>query len=252
METDKFEKQIRAKLQDRELNPSNKAWERISGELNSQVYSKKPIYLWMGIAASIVMLIGIALFYFNGAIQELDNPMEVVKTGNKDQLEIEQEKKALPIINQKDVVQTEIKTIELFEAKNKATNNKKTVADAVFVNVADESEVAVLEGVEVEYVNWDLKQSEQIINSKVAEIVAQVDVMEQFNNVTDAEVDSLLQRAQQEILRDKIFNMDRSVDAMALLTEVEDELDQSFRDQIFNSLKAGFIKVRTAVADRNN
>ena len=35
------------------------------------------------------------------------------------------------------------------------------------------------------------------------------------------------------------------------LTEVEDELDQSFRDQIFDSLKEGFLKVRTAVADRN-
>ncbi|CAN0604335.1 unnamed protein product, partial [Ectocarpus sp. 12 AP-2014] len=74
----------------------------------------------------------------------------------------------------------------------------------------------------------------------------------QNSTVTDAEVDSLLTRAQDEILRDKIFNKDKSVDAMALLTEVEDELDKSFRDQIFDSLKAGFIKVRTAVADRNN
>jgi len=39
---------------------------------------------------------------------------------------------------------------------------------------------------------------------------------------------------------------------MALLTEVEGELDQSFRDQIFEKLKSGFLKVRTAVADRNN
>ena len=86
----------------------------------------------------------------------------------------------------------------------------------------------------------------------MAGIVAQLDVLEQYSAVTDAEVDSLLKRAQDEILRDKLFNTDKSVDAMALLTEVEGELDQSFRDQIFNSLKASFIKVRTAVADRNN
>ncbi|PHQ62576.1 MAG: hypothetical protein COC08_00130 [Maribacter sp.] len=70
--------------------------------------------------------------------------------------------------------------------------------------------------------------------------------------MTDAEVDSLLRKAQEEILANKIFGEDYSVDAMALLNEVEDELDQSFRDQIFETLKIGFLKVRTAVANRNN
>ena len=31
----------------------------------------------------------------------------------------------------------------------------------------------------------------------------------------------------------------------------EDELDESFRDQIFDALKSGYLKLRTAVADRN-
>jgi len=35
------------------------------------------------------------------------------------------------------------------------------------------------------------------------------------------------------------------------LAEVEDELDESFRDQIFDALKTGYLKLRTAVADRN-
>jgi len=96
------------------------------------------------------------------------------------------------------------------------------------------------------------KVEEKLINAKVAEVLAKVAIMEQSSTVTDEEVDSLLQQAQHDILKQKLFRTDASVDAMALLTEVEDELDQSFRDQIFNSLKAGFIKVRTAVADRNN
>jgi len=65
--------------------------------------------------------------------------------------------------------------------------------------------------------------------------------------LTNAEVDDLLRSAQEEILREKLFSQNGSVDAMAL----QDELDQSFRDQIFESLKTGFLKVRTAVADRN-
>ena len=70
--------------------------------------------------------------------------------------------------------------------------------------------------------------------------------------ITDAEIDSLLRAAQQELFTDKILNSEGKVDAMALLTEVEEELDDSFRDQIFEALKQGYLKVRTAVADRNN
>jgi hypothetical protein len=76
--------------------------------------------------------------------------------------------------------------------------------------------------------------------------------LEQSSQVTDAELDSLLRNAQEAIVREQLFNTDKTVNAIALLTEVEDELDQSFRTQIFQSLKTGFLKVRTAVADRNN
>ena len=93
----------------------------------------------------------------------------------------------------------------------------------------------------------------QLIQAKITEVVAEVRLLELNNDaLTEAEVDSLLRMAQSELLKERIFQADRSVDAMALLNEVEDELDQSFRDQIFDRLKAGFIKVKTAVADRNN
>ena len=69
--------------------------------------------------------------------------------------------------------------------------------------------------------------------------------------VTDAEVNQLLRQAQEEILATKVLRYDNSVDATALLADVEGELDKSFRDQSFDALKDGFVKVRTAVADRN-
>ena len=98
-----------------------------------------------------------------------------------------------------------------------------------------------------------IKKSEGLIFQKVEEVVAQVEVMESLqNNVSDAEVDSLLRAAQKQILTDKLFTQSGSVDAMGLLAEVEDELDETFRDQIFDALKDGYLKLRTAVADRNN
>ena len=83
-------------------------------------------------------------------------------------------------------------------------------------------------------------------------MVMHIDVLESKNTeVTDTEIDSLLRQAQREILEDKIFGKDNTVDAIALLADVEKELDKSFRDEIFDALKDGFIKVRTAVADRD-
>ena len=75
---------------------------------------------------------------------------------------------------------------------------------------------------------------------------------ENDNSITDFEVDSLLRQAQKEILTEKYLNPDKTVNPEALLSQVEGELDESFRDQIFDKLKSGFNKVRTAVAERNN
>ena len=95
-------------------------------------------------------------------------------------------------------------------------------------------------------------EQDLIIDNKISEIVAQVSLIElDSEGVTDAEVDSLLTSAQRELLADKNFRQGSAVDANLLLADVEVELDKSFRDQVFDKLKQGFIKVRTAVADRN-
>lgn len=252
METDTFEKNIRTKLQGREINPSTEAWERISRELGSRSSSKKTVYLWMGIAASVVVLLGITLFYFNRDIEELNGPLEVVETNKKEQLKLKKGKQALPFGNQEATVASKDSSQELLNTKTDVVESKAASLEGKLSVNQNEIGVGELNRMETKTTGNRLKLSEQIINDKIAELVTQVDHMEQYTTVTDAEVDSLLKRAQEEILREKIFKTNTAVDATALLAAVEDELDQSFRDQIFNSLKAGFIKVRTAVADRNN
>jgi len=249
METDKFEKHIKSQFKDREIQPSKNAWEKISSELNSDTSKKKPVYLWMGIAASVMVLIGIALFYFNGSDDVNEIQFEVVDTDKKEALEEKKSTESVSFLEKEPeaVVKNDVEEINSGVAKKQESIKNKEI-----ITVEDEIEVASVERIVLEKKGDELEISDDIINTKVAGIVAQLDVLEQYSTVTDAEVDSLLKRAQQEILQEKIFKTDKSVDALALLTEVEGELDQSFRDQIFNSLKASFIKVRTAVADRNN
>ncbi|MEH6761048.1 hypothetical protein [Maribacter arcticus] len=250
METDKFEKHIKSQFKDREIQPSENAWEKISSELNSNTLKKKPVYLWMGIAASVMVLIGIALFYFNGSDNLNEIQFEVVDTDNKEVLEEKIRTESLPFLEKEP--EAIAKNDDLEKINSVVEKKQESIKNKEIITVEDSIEVASVERAVPEKKGDELEISDDIINTKVAGVVAQLDVLEQYSTVTDAEVDSLLKMAQQEILREKIFKTDKSVDALALLTEVEGELDQSFRDQIFKSLKASFIKVRTAVADRNN
>tara|TARA_R110002074_G_scaffold86875_1_gene191735 strand:- start:7652 stop:8404 length:753 start_codon:yes stop_codon:yes gene_type:complete len=250
METDKFEKHIKSQFKDREIQPSEHAWEKISSELNSGTPKKKPVYLWMGIAASVMVLISIALFYFNGSTDVNEIQLEVVDTDTIEVLEEKKSSESLPFQEKKpeEVVEND----DFEKIKSVVDKKQESTKKNEIISIEGAVEVAAVESIPPKKANSTLEISDDIINTKVAGIVAQLDVLEQYSTVTDAEVDSLLKRAQQEILREKIFKTDKSVDALALLTEVEGELNQSFRDQIFNSLKASFIKVRTAVAARNN
>ena len=65
------------------------------------------------------------------------------------------------------------------------------------------------------------------------------------------DVEALLNNARREIETQRIINNPK-VDATALLEDVEWELEESFRDKVFDALGEGYNKVRTAVSERND
>ncbi len=246
MGRNKFEKQLKEQLQGREIKPSDKAWERISKQLEVSEIPRSNRFQWFGIAAGFIGILFVSVLYFTK-----DEPSIVPET------EITNVKKdAIPLNTNPEIIQEKKNMVDnavvdtkVQEEKSIPSNNKrnadKPIKDALVSSKSEE--------IKIEKVSIPLNTSEELIDAKIAEIVAQVEVLEKQNStVTDVEIDSLLRGAQRQILEDKIFREDNSVDAMALLADVEDNLDRSFRDQIFDALKDGFLKVRTAVADRNN
>ncbi|HZH70739.1 MAG TPA: hypothetical protein VFD80_09830, partial [Flavobacteriaceae bacterium] len=100
-----------------------------------------------------------------------------------------------------------------------------------------------------------ISETENIdFNTQIDEaIAAAIAYEETFENATEAEVDQLLQQAAEKITREKQFVTPAgSVSAMALLEDVELELERSFRDKVFEILKAGYLKSKDAVATRND
>lgn len=251
MEPNKFEKHIKKQLQEREIQPSANAWEQLAEKLDATApESKKRNYFWYGIAASFIGLLIVSVLYFNlGSpsdtpdIQIVDTKEEAIQPKVDEVLIEERDIKEAVVENDKIEPSSDLEVAGV--VKNQLPGSKEKITSA-----AEEVDTLINSAIEDAVTSNNLK--EEIINNKILEIVAAVDSLEQNNTaLTNAEVDDLLRSAQEEILREKLFGQNGSVDAMALLTEVEDELDQSFRDQIFESLKAGFLKVRTAVADRN-
>ncbi|HKL90322.1 MAG TPA: hypothetical protein VJ880_03980, partial [Allomuricauda sp.] len=194
------------------------------------------------IAASVAGIVLVSVFFFTKDNPEVEQ-IQVVDTKTKTETQTQFEDRKV-----KELVKDE--QTEVAKTKSEPVAPEKTEE---FASKTAVSNTAIAEEEVKEPLRDEIKiNSDRLIAQKVEEVVAQVQIMENAHqDVTDAEVDSLLRAAQQQILTDKLFTEGGSVDAMSLLAEVEDELDESFRDQIFDALKSGYLKLRTAVADRN-
>jgi len=245
MGRNKFEKQLKEQLQRREIQPSQAAWDTISEQLEDFETSKSNRFQWYGIAAGFIGVLFVSVLFFTVKESSTVPETEIINVKN-DSIPLNSKTENIheeKLKNDNVIVETRVRQEESIQNTSKS-NQDKSLKDVLAGSTYEERKI--------DKVVLSLNTSEELIDAKIAEIIDQVAVLEKENStVTDAEIDSLLRGAQRQILEDKFIRDDKSVDAMALLADVEDELDQSFRDQIFDALKDGFLKVRTAVADRN-
>ncbi len=246
----KLEDNIREKLEERELKPSDNAWDKLEMQLDAS-QPKNKSYIWFYVAASIigVAFLSSVFIYDNSfssdiqivQIDENENSVQTEqlpvennvreKTSEKQEIKPEEKSKIIlkPIISKRSAIE------------------KKMERTQVAINVSSES-------VESSVINEKKEVFEEdiVFKNKVDEVVAQIQNMEKtLDEVNVEEVEFLLENAQREIRAKRVLNP-KKVDAMALLQDVEWELEKSFRDKVFDVLGDGFQKVRTAYLERNN
>lgn len=257
----KLEDNIREKLEARELKPSLDAWKKLEAKLDAAQPKKKPVF-WYYAAASFVGILILASILFNGNTSEVSNQIvnETVEHQNSEkQLEaIPNNSKAKEIVS-KENNSEKVETIKPKEKNNLKTNSnslkplpqkkseidKKIQKTEVLAQTTKEDEAQLLKKI-------TQKEEDKLFNHKVNEVVASVKTLQENNTeVTAAEVEALLNNARREIQTQRILN-NTKVDATALLQDVEWELEKSFRDKVFDALGEGFIKIRTAVIERND
>lgn len=252
----KFEQQFKKGLQKREIAPSAGGWDRLENKLNSRENnSKNNKFWWLGIAATLAggIFIG-GLVYNNPAPEEtptiVETPVQTIEhTAPLDEN------------NRRVAVEEKITSQNNSGEKGKRKSTTNAVANAVEKETPETYRSAtrvVYENKRREEVNnpaeEDMKFEYDLPGQKLEEILAKVS----SNEFTDAdpsieEVDALLYKAATEISLQQNKNYRAgAIHPNDLLFEVEMELEQSFRDRVFDVLKDGYLKARTAVANRNN
>jgi hypothetical protein len=233
MEQNKFDEQIKVNLDNRRLQPSTDAWEKLSNRLDIGAKKKQNIVFWyIGIAASIIGVLLVAL--------PINNTKPVV-----------------PIIVgtplEKQMKHTEKVAVEAIKVANDVSKSTKPIEQVDKIN--DNSVLNGSENTSVVTKKTVLQQKVLTFEEqKITEVVAKVEELKSKNQeVTDEVIDALLLEAQKEIRFNKSYNNSTGiVDANMLLQEVETDLDQSFRSKVFDAIKASFGTVKTVVAQRND
>jgi hypothetical protein len=265
----KLEETIKNKLEKRTLEPSNDAWAQLAKQLDAEDKKKsRSLFFYVAIAASIVGVLFVTTLFFKSSEEQTVMPT-VVETIDQSQEQQDHVSNSNPLesvvaVSSSDSVQKETTTNEIVPQEHPSMVNEQNVATISEEKTIDKASsnniietktaiVAVKTSIEKQN-NVTLLNELTFEEAKAIEVVAQIKNIEiEKGSVTDAEIEALLKQAEKEILKQRIYNeTTRTVDANALLQDVEDDLDRSFRTRVFETLKSSYKTVKTAVAERNN
>lgn len=229
MEPNKLEKEFRKQLSSREIQPSEMAWEKLDAML-TEAQGKKPKrnFTWMYIAASLVGFLLVGTMYFNQKETVLENQETKVvlekqgKTNtNKTILDTTDFKK-----EEKVLVENVVQQSVPISKKNQELNKNSIVAN----KIVNQKQI-------VEYSIINQNKEQESISSKANAII----------------VDELLARVDKSARLNNKVNPDLQihVNANQLLEQIDNDLEPTFRQQVFTKVADNFKLVKDAFVNRN-
>lgn len=254
----KFEDNLKEKLEQRRLQPSTAAWDKLKNKLETNQAKKSNKTFWrLGIAASFVGVLIVVSVFFNkkedNTIEQNIVDIEDTKIPNKSDSNISNELEQEVVLEEPKIDKATLKTIKkASELKAQIQQKQKELIKEASKDVLTQVETESLNNIKKNSIKAEAKLSFEDL--KLQEVVAKVQELKKANNtVSEAEINALLDQAQKEIALHKLYNEStKKVDANALLQDVEADLEQSFRDRAFKAIKSGYNYVKTTVAERNN
>ncbi len=255
MALNKFENDIKEKLDKRVIKPSEGSWDKLSGRLDmEQGDGSNHRLIWIGIAASIIGVLLITSQFFNAKPETKNIPTVASTPDDKVKIETstsenEVEEEIFIAVENSNPITAPAESSEGLD-KSKLIPEKTVqvpieIAQEPSVN-SSKQEVDIVQPKNMETLTFEKEKAQE-----VAEAI--FNLSETESGVSNEDIDALLKQAQRDILLNRMKDEEQVlVDAALLLQEVEFELDQSFREKVFKALKESYGSVKTAIAHRND
>jgi hypothetical protein len=232
MEPNNFEKDFREKLNQRTIEPSNKAWDRLDAML-SIAEEKKPekSNKWLYVAASVAGILLVGTFLFNQNNNTTETPKKVVIEGNT-----KKDSFLKHILNNTDSLKTKIAVSENPSKENLKVEEKKSnqISNKTIKNESNQiAESSVI-----------IKNNQEKQSNTNPVVVTE--------NPKKENTDQLLETAEKTVLAQSSVKKSKvKINASDLLNQVDGELELSFREKVITKVNKNYQTVKVALANRN-
>ena len=237
MEPNKLETQIKEQLNSREIQPSSLAWDRLDAMLTVVEEKKNNRFHFLnyrniGIAASIMIIVSLGTFYFSTK-EELIKPENNVVIGNINRKSNVNSSKLVNVKKEEQVEvtryykpQTHFKVSQKVAVQTKATVNSVIIQDK-----------------EIEY------QSKEVITHN--QFPKGVEPLQEILVSNTIKVNALDLLAAVDKPTISNTNSKIKINANSILSQVDGELDQTFREKVFTRVIKNYKEIKVALQARN-
>lgn len=251
MELNKLEKQIREKLNRREIQTSAKAWDRLDAMLSVAEEKKtKRSFGWLYIAATILVFVSVGM-YFNNQESPKVNVTETV-VGNENN--IDSVKQNANTVAEKEIDNTVLNSET--QSSDRTVNNKSliTINHKSVIAQSDKSFNRV-EANQKTNKPSSIINKEKAIEYQISSDVALKNLPKIMTSDKEIVVVKSFTTNQDELALVDVKKLDNiskvKVNANSLLSEVDGELELTFREKVFKKVDKNYKEVKVALANRN-
>lgn len=257
MAPNKIENQIKEQLNAREIQPTEMAWDRLDSMLSvaeAKSAKRSPFFSFrfIGIAASFLVFLSIGILYFNQKNTEIKLENNVVVTEKENNINSNDNSNSNNNSNNNEENINDIKV----ESQVAQTNNNESSTinnEPQTVNNKSSKGFSQNQKTPINSIN----NKEKIIPFKSSEAVANNEQPKQViqEKATNSKpiyvnVDDLLASVEkQPKTTSKVAAI--KVDANSLLSEVDGELEQTFREKVISRIGKSYQNAKSALANRN-
>lgn len=248
MEQNKAEKQFRDKLNAREIQPSSQAWDRLDAMLSVAEEKKiKRPFGFLFIAASIMVFATLGMFFFTQNSKELKPTNTIVGAEIKnDTVQKRANKFQEPIIEKPQ--ENRIVTNQFQSSHNSQQNSivpsgkdqKTTVNQST-----NDNQNKVNKDKEIEYLlsgDFAIKDIPKISTQREMIVIGNASIKSDETLLADLDKVAKQKATQKMIVK---------VDAKSLLSEINKEVEYTFREKIINRVNKNYQEVKVALTNRN-